>query len=76
MSYSDDTAEFMFAGCDPLNAVEYTRPVCDSCWGQKPTVQITYGDGATFWLCQGCRLFDVSEVKVVDMTIAYNEETG
>jgi hypothetical protein len=77
MSYSDDTAEFMFAGCAPLDdRAEFSHHLrCDSCWGQKPTTQITYGDGATFWLCEECRPFDVTKVTVVDITIDYDKET-
>ena len=41
----------------------------------KPTVQITFGDGATFWLCHGCRPFDPQNVTVVDITIDYEKET-
>ncbi len=78
LSYSDDTAEHLFAGQPTVRELAQYKmrtPTCDSCRQQAPTTQITYGDGAAFWLCDGCRPFDVSKVTVVDITIDYDKET-
>jgi len=78
MSYSDDTAEFLFTGQPTMEALAdngIQQPRCDSCWWMRPTVQIIFGDGAVFWLCESCRPFNPADVTVTDITIDYDKET-
>lgn len=81
MSYSDDTAEFMFSGRPTMTElgtpdgaenlafveVQPRRGMCESCHMRPIASQITYGDGAQFMLCVDCRPFDPTQVHIIDV---------
>ena len=71
MSYSDDTAEFMFSGRPTMTELARAEPgwlgrhVCESCGRPSQTTQITFGDGMTFFVCDECRPFDPKAIRVI-----------
>jgi len=80
MSYSDDTAEFMAFGQPTMEELLMTlripdRGLCEVCHRNEQTTQVTFGDGATFWVCTSCRPFDPRTVKVVDLTRKDTDES-
>ena len=76
MSYSDDTISFMAWGTptmselvldhnDPIEPLKRRTIMCESCEQRPATGEARFGDGTSFMLCDECRPFDPSGVKVV-----------
>ncbi len=71
MSYSDDTIQHNTEGRPTMaQLIEQARRMpqrtwCDSCHKNLTTNQIIFGDGMTYWVCDECRPFDPSTIKVI-----------